>query len=113
MARQGVLKRAARKLGLPPTTMSTTRPKLPSVLPSQPALQDGMYILSCSGRYMSCYRMVVSTATKDQINTGLARATNPVEWVGRLRDKICIDFWDRTPIFICAYAGGWHCCLGE
>jgi hypothetical protein len=25
------------------TTMSTARPKLPSVLPSQPALQDGMY----------------------------------------------------------------------
>lgn len=61
-------KRAARHLALP-TTMSTARPKLPSVLPSQPALQD------------------VST-TKDEIDTGLARATNPAE----------------TPIFICAYA---------
>ncbi|KAH9960796.1 hypothetical protein BGW80DRAFT_1182080 [Lactifluus volemus] len=48
--------------------MTTARPKLPSVLPSQPAVQD------------------VST-TKDQINTGLARATNPQS---------------VTPIFICA-----------
>ncbi|KAF8274018.1 hypothetical protein EI94DRAFT_1562597 [Lactarius quietus] len=47
--------------------MATARPKLPSVLPSQPAVQD-------------------VTTTKDQINTGLARATNPTE----------------TPIFICA-----------
>ncbi|KAI0308282.1 hypothetical protein B0F90DRAFT_1807503 [Multifurca ochricompacta] len=47
-----------------------TRPKLPSVLQSQAAVQD------------------VST-TKDQINTGLAKATNPSE----------------TPIFICAFTG--------
>lgn len=39
-----------------------------------------MYIRSCLGKYMSCYRTVVST-TKDQVNTGLARATNPVECV--------------------------------
>src|SRR6267154_528971 len=75
-------KRAARHLGLP-TTMSIVRPKLPSVLPSQPALQDGTYIRSCLGRYMPCYRIVDST-TKDEINTGLARATNPVECVERL-----------------------------
>ncbi|KAI0257058.1 hypothetical protein BJV78DRAFT_1116135 [Lactifluus subvellereus] len=48
--------------------MTTSHPKLPSVLPSQPAVQD-----ACT--------------TKDQINTGLARATNPAE----------------TPIFICAF----------
>ncbi|KAH9964253.1 hypothetical protein BC827DRAFT_1189956 [Russula dissimulans] len=50
--------------------MTTTRPKLPSVLPWQPAVQD-------------------VTTTKDQINTGLARATNPAE----------------TPVFICAFTG--------
>jgi hypothetical protein len=32
---------------------------------------------------MPYYRIVVST-TKDEINTGLARATNPAEWVERL-----------------------------
>ncbi|KAI0294940.1 hypothetical protein BC826DRAFT_297594 [Russula brevipes] len=48
--------------------MTTAHPKLPSVLPSQPAVQD-------------------TSTTKDQINTGLARATNPAE----------------TPIFICAF----------
>ena len=63
-----------------PTTMSIARPKLPSVLPSQPAVQDGKYILSCLGRYMLYYHIVVST-TKDEINTGLARATNPAECV--------------------------------
>ena len=60
--------------------MTTARPKLPSVLPSQPAIQDGMFISSHMSIYMSCYRMVVST-TKDQISTGLARATNPAEYV--------------------------------
>lgn len=71
------------RLGSLPTTMSIARPKLPSVLPSQPAVQDGMYTLSCLGRYMLYYHIVVST-TKDEINTGLARATNPVECVERL-----------------------------
>ncbi|KAI0003759.1 hypothetical protein BJV74DRAFT_972464 [Russula compacta] len=47
--------------------MTTARPKLPSVLPSQPAVQD-------------------ASTTRDQINSGLAKATNPTE----------------TPIFICA-----------
>ena len=65
--------------------MSTVRPKLPSVLPSQPAMQDGKFI-SPYNIYMSCYRMEVST-TKDQINTGLARATNPAECVERLPSK--------------------------
>ncbi|KAI0066488.1 hypothetical protein BV25DRAFT_1820445, partial [Artomyces pyxidatus] len=41
--------------------MSTpSHPKLPSVLPSQPAIQD-------------------ATTTKDQIASGLARVTNPSE----------------------------------
>ena len=68
-------------------TMSTapTRPKLPSVLPSQPALQDGMCI-RLSLVDTRHYRMLVST-TKDQINTGVARATNPVECVERLPIK--------------------------
>jgi hypothetical protein len=70
--------------------MSITRPKLPSVLPSQPALQDGMYIPPCVGRYMPCYRIIVST-TKDEINTGLARATNPVECVERLPESLGYD----------------------
>lgn len=65
------------------TTMSIARPKLPSVLPSQPALQDGMCIRSCVGRYCTWHAIVVST-TKEEINTGVARATNPVEWVERL-----------------------------
>ncbi|KAI0275148.1 hypothetical protein BC834DRAFT_33707 [Gloeopeniophorella convolvens] len=44
--------------------MSATRPKLPSVLQSQPAVQD-------------------ASTTQDQVNTGLARATNPTEYVPR------------------------------
>ncbi|KAI9461180.1 hypothetical protein F5148DRAFT_983118 [Russula earlei] len=50
------------------TTTTTARPQLPSVLPWQPAVQD------------------VSTR-KEEIETGLAKATNPAE----------------TPIFICAF----------
>jgi hypothetical protein len=35
---------AARKPFQLVTTMTTARPKLPSVLPSQPAVQDGRFI---------------------------------------------------------------------
>ncbi|KDQ63366.1 hypothetical protein JAAARDRAFT_147606 [Jaapia argillacea MUCL 33604] len=47
---------------------AANQPRLPSVLPSAPALQD-------------------VTTTPEQLNSGLARVTNPTE----------------TPIFICAY----------
>jgi hypothetical protein len=58
---------------------------------------------------MPCYYRIIVSTTKDEINTGLARATNPVECVERLSLAVYIDFWGRTPIFICAYAGGWLC----
>ncbi|KAI0046600.1 hypothetical protein FA95DRAFT_1349114 [Auriscalpium vulgare] len=41
-------------------TATAAHPKLPSVLPSQPAIQDGI-------------------STKEQIATGAARVTNPSE----------------------------------
>lgn len=49
-----------------------------------------LFLSSFLCRYMSCYRTVVST-TKDQTNTGLARATNPAECVERLPGKPCTD----------------------
>src|SRR6267142_4264202 len=35
-----------------PATMTTARPKLPSVLPPQPAMQDGKFNRSWFGRYI-------------------------------------------------------------
>lgn len=91
--------------------MSIARPKLPSVLPSQPALQDGMYIFK-KGRYMPCYYRIVVSTTKDETNTGLARATNPVECVERLSLTVYIDFLRQdTDIYmrICGWVAlsGW------
>ncbi|KAH9948167.1 hypothetical protein B0H21DRAFT_821180 [Amylocystis lapponica] len=58
-------------------------PSLPSVLPSTPALQDGEYPHPVAP---SCTHPHSVTTTPEQLQSALARVTNPTE----------------TPIFVCA-----------
>ena len=69
-------KRSARSARLTPRCRLLVLNCLRCSLRSPQCRMVGLF--SPLNKYMSCYPIVVST-TKDQINTGLARATNPAE----------------------------------